>query len=71
MFSPLHMNYTSYTDRGDYVGKSKSRWVSRLFTLSVSYRFGSLKASVKKTGTTIENSDMEGGSSRGGSNGGR
>ncbi len=71
MFSPLHMKYTSYTDRGDYVGKSKSRWVNRLFTLSVSYRFGSLKASVKKTGTTIENSDVVGGSSRGGGNGGQ
>ena len=32
---------------------------------SVSYRFGKLKASVKKTETTIENSDMVGGISKG------
>lgn len=65
-FSPLHRNYTSYVDRGDYVGLTKMRWVNRDFRLSVSYRFGSLNASVKKTNTTIENSDVVGGGNRGG-----
>lgn len=65
-FSPLHRKYTSYVDRGDYVGLTKMRWVNRDFRLSVSYRFGSLNASVKKTNTTIENSDVVGGGNRGG-----
>lgn len=69
-FSPLHRNYTSYVDRGDYVGLTKMRWVNRDFRLSVSYRFGSLNASVKKTNTTIENSDVVGGGNRGGGGGG-
>lgn len=68
-FSPLHRNYTSYVDRGDYVGLTKMRWVNRDFRLSVSYRFGSLNASVKKTNTTIENSDVVGGGNRGGGGG--
>lgn len=69
LFSPKHKNYTNYIDRGDYVGCVKSRWVSRDFRLSVSYRFGSLNASVKKTNTTIDNSDVVGGGNRGGSGG--
>jgi len=32
----------------------------------VSYRFGSLKARVKKTDTSIENNDLVGGASKGG-----
>ena len=37
----------------------------RYFKLTVSYRFGKLKASVKKTETTIENSDEVGGIMKG------
>ncbi len=58
--------WTSHTVNGNYSGYSVSRWYQREFRLRVSYRFGSLKASVKKTDTTIENSDMVGGNSGGG-----
>ena len=36
---------------------------------SINYRFGSLKASVKKTDTSIKNNDLVGGSSKGGGTG--
>jgi hypothetical protein len=36
-----------------------------MLNFSVSYRFGKLKASVKKTETTIDNSDVVGGISKG------
>ena len=58
------MTYKSYTTQGDVTGWSSSenrRW-SRQFVLTVSYRFGSLKTSVKKTSKTIENDDLIGNS---------
>ncbi len=61
--------WTSRTVKGNYTGYSISRWYQREFSLRVSYRFGSLKASVKKATTTITNDDMVGGASAGGSNG--
>jgi len=36
------------------------------FRLTVTFRFGSLKASVKQTSKTIENNDLIGGSGQGG-----
>jgi len=39
------------------VNKQNGRW----FRLSISYRFGNLEASVKKTETTINNDDEVGG----------
>jgi hypothetical protein len=36
-----------------------------MINFSISYRFGKLKASVKKTETTIENSDVVGGITKG------
>ena len=36
-----------------------------MIRLSLSYRFGKLKASVKKTETTIDNDDVVGGISKG------
>ena len=37
----------------------------RYFKISVSFRFGKLKKGVKKTDTTIENDDLQGGITRG------
>lgn len=54
---------TAY-NRGDYTGYSN--WTlsgSRMFAVEVSFRFGSVKASVKKTATSISNDDLQGGSS--------
>ena len=55
----------SVTNQGDYTGVSKHDYLGRRFQISLSYRFGKLKASVKKTETTIENSDVVGGISKG------
>ncbi len=65
--SSKFMSMKSYTTQGDYTGYTKGLWPGRSIGINVSYRFGSLKARVKKTNTTIENNDMVGGSSKGGS----
>lgn len=55
------------TVNGDYRDYQQS-WVrGRSFSLSVSWRFGSLKASVKKTEHSIDNDDVVGGISKGNS----
>lgn len=51
----------SRIQQGDFTGYDRSRQAQRSFSLMVSYRFGKLKASVKKTKTTIENTDVVGG----------
>ena len=48
------------TVNGDATGFSKSFQRTRTFFMSVSYRFGSLKAQVKKVAKTIENDDLQG-----------
>ena len=55
----------SVTNQGDYTGFRKNDYLGRRFQISLSYRFGKLKASVKKTETTIENNDVVGGISKG------
>ena len=60
----------SYTTQGDYTGTNNMKFIMRGFRLSISYRFGSLKAHVKRTDKTIENNDMVGGSQQAGSQGG-
>ena len=53
------------TVNGDYLSHEKSWNRDRSFTLSVSWRFGSLKSSVKKTEHSIDNDDVVGGISKG------
>ena len=67
--SPFHKNqhFRTRTVQGDILGwgdniKNNN---GRYFLLAFTYRFGKLKAGVKKTETTIENSDEVGGISRG------
>ena len=55
----------SVRNQGDYLENRIDRRAGRMFALSVSYRFGKLKASVKKTNSTIENDDIVGGITRG------
>jgi hypothetical protein len=60
--------YIKYVDEavnGDFrdLGTSWNR--GRQFAISVSYRFGSLKASVKKAARSIENDDVVGGITKG------
>ena len=53
------------TIHGDFLQSSNLWQRTRSIGLSVSYRFGSLKASVKKAATSITNDDMVGGISKG------
>ena len=57
---------TMYTTQGDYTGFDRHWQFLREFRLTVTFRFGSLKASVKQTSKTIENNDLIGGSGQGG-----
>ena len=57
---------TMYTTQGDYTGFDRYWQFMREFRLTVTFRFGSLKASVKQTNKTIENNDLVGGSGQGG-----
>ena len=55
--------FISYTVNGDVIGSVTSRnYNMRGVNLSVSYRFGSMKAQVKKTAKSIQNDDLVGGS---------
>ena len=53
------------TVNGDFLGHERSWNRNRSFSISASWRFGSLKSSVKKTEHSIDNSDVVGGISRG------
>ncbi len=63
-----YKHFVTRITQGDYTECSSTRYSARYINLSVSYRFGSLKASVKKTDTSIENNDLVGGSAKGGGN---
>ncbi len=69
--SSKYNSMKSYTNQGDYTGWSCNKWMQRGFRLSISYRFGSLKARVKQTDKTIENNDVVGGSKQAGATGGQ
>jgi len=55
------------TTQGDITGWSDNvnAQMGRMLNLTLSYRFGKLKTSVKKTEITIENSDEVGGIKKG------
>ena len=67
-FGGKFMAYNSYTTQGDVTGVQHYEWQARSFMVNVTWRFGSLKAGVKKTDKTIENSDMVGGAQAGSGN---
>lgn len=56
-----HAVYQPQTVQGDYTGWQRNIRTSQQFGVTVSYRFGSLKARVKKADRTIENNDVVGG----------
>lgn len=62
-FSGKYNYWRSDYVHGDYTGYQKFGFSSRHFGITVSYRFGSLRAHVKKTSATIQNDDVVGGSS--------
>ena len=53
----------------DFWQESTSRYSRQRFGVSVSYRIGELKASVKKAARSIENDDVKGGEGGGGQGG--
>lgn len=62
--SNIFEKYRSFnrTTVGDnFISETNNRFESRSFGISVSYRLGELKASVKKAARTIENDDVKGG----------
>ncbi|MDE6098028.1 MAG: TonB-dependent receptor [Muribaculaceae bacterium] len=63
--------WTNRTVNGDYTGVNYSTMTRvKGVKLSVSYRFGSMNASVKKTARSINNDDVVGGTSASGASGG-
>ncbi len=60
-----YRHYIDCTTQGDILGYSDSANRASMINFSISYRFGKLKASVKKTETTIDNSDVVGGITKG------
>lgn len=61
------MHYHTRTTQGDIIGwgDNTNSQNAQFFRLSLTYRFGKLKVKVKKTATTIENSDVVGGINKG------
>lgn len=62
-FNPFERTnvYKTRTVQGDYTGLSRSFNYNQQFGIRISYRFGSLRASVKTVDRTIENTDVVGG----------
>ena len=57
-FGGKYMGMKSHITQGDVTGWYKNERMARTLAISVSYRFGSLKSSVKKADKTIENDDL-------------
>lgn len=58
------MGWKTKYNRGDYTGYSNwSMTGGRIFGVEVSFRFGSVKTTVKKTAKSISNDDLQGGAS--------
>lgn len=65
-----YMDFSNTTFGQNFYSTSKSRYPNRSFGMSISYRIGELKASVKKAARTISNDDVKGGGGEGGGQGG-
>lgn len=59
-FSGKYRIGTSHTVQGDRIGSATFTNLGRAFGINVSFRFGSLQASVKKVNKSINNDDLEG-----------
>ena len=65
-----YRTYNNHTEGVNFISKSSSKYPSRYFGFSVSYRLGELKASVKKAARSIDNDDVKGGGEGGNTGGG-
>lgn len=64
-----YMDFNNTTFGQNFYSTNKSRYPNRSFGMSVSYRIGELKASVKKAARSISNDDVKGGGGEGGQGG--
>ena len=62
-FLKKYMEYKNTMSSADFIQKSVSKYDNQRFGISVSYRIGELKASVKKAARSISNDDVKGGGS--------
>ena len=65
-----YRSYSSHTEGANFMSRSSSKYPSRYFNFSISYRIGKLQASVKKATRSINNDDVKGGSGNSGGGGG-
>lgn len=68
-FFKKYMNQSSTTEGSGFVRESNYKYSRQRFGVSVSYRIGELKASVKKAARTISNDDVKSGGSGSGGGG--
>ncbi|MDD3038330.1 TonB-dependent receptor [Bacteroides sp.] len=54
-----YRHFDNHTEGINFISKSSSKYPSRYFGFSLSYRIGELKASVKKAARTINNDDVK------------
>ena len=59
-FSGKWFSTSSYVTRGDILSTTNALHHNRAFSVSVSYRFGSMNVQVKKVNKSIDNDDLEG-----------
>ena len=62
--------YDNSTTTSTFISWSKSKSPNRYYGINISWRFGELKAQVKKAARSINNDDLKGGGSGSGSTGG-
>lgn len=60
-FLKKYMEYKNTMSSADFIQKSVSKYDNQRFGISVNYRLGELKASVKKAARSISNDDVKGG----------
>ena len=65
-----YTDFKSNVNGEGFVQRTNYKFPQRRFGLSVSYRLGSLRASVQKTNRSIENDDVKGGDGAGSAGGG-
>ena len=69
-FFKKYMTNKNMVNGDNFWQESSYRYSRQRFGMSISYRIGELKASVKKAARTIENDDVKGGDGGGGGQGG-
>ena len=69
-FFKKYNRFESHIEGTGFVNDTWNKYPQMRFGFSISYRFGELKASVKKAARTISNDDVKSGGGGGGASGG-